>query len=60
MTTSSFDARVRATGLRPFADDLPKLQAIVHDLDRAAKDLRAPLPYTLEPLSAFRLQPARG
>ncbi len=58
MTEKSFAARVKATGLSPKADDLPKLQALVQDLDRAAAWVRGPHAYGLEPLSAFRLKPA--
>ncbi len=58
MTEISFDARVKATGLRPKPDDMPKLEALVRDMDRAAALVRGPRPYTEEPLSAFRLKPA--
>jgi hypothetical protein len=56
MTDTPINARVRAAGLRPA--DMPQLEALVHDIDRAAAELRGPRPYSLEPLSAFRLQPA--
>jgi len=58
MTEISFEARVRATGLRPAPEDMPKLQALVMDMDRAAALVRGPRAYAEEPLSAFRLQPA--
>jgi hypothetical protein len=58
MTEKNFAARVRATGLSPKADDLPKLEELVRDLDRAAALVRGPHSYSLEPLSAFRLKPA--
>lgn len=60
MTDSDFEARVRATGLRPKADDMPKLEALVRDLDRAAALVRGAHAYALEPLSAFRLRPVQG
>ena len=58
MNEISFEARVKATGLRPKADDLSDLEILVKDLDRAAAHLRGPRSYALEPLCAFRLQPA--
>jgi hypothetical protein len=57
MTDSKFEARVKATGLRPKPDDMPMLEAMVKDLDRAAAMLRGPRPYADEPLNAFRLKP---
>jgi hypothetical protein len=60
MTDKPFEARVRAAGLSPKADDMPKLEALVKDLDRAAALVRGPHAYALEPLSAFRLKPAGG
>jgi hypothetical protein len=58
MTQNKFEARVKATGLRPKPDDMQMLEAMVKDLDRAAAVMRAPRPYTEEPLNAFRLKPA--
>ena len=58
MTDTKFEARLKATGLRPKPDDLPMLEALVKDLDRAATMLRGPRPYAQEPLNAFRLKPA--
>jgi len=58
MTNSKFEARIKASGLRPKPDDLPMLEALVKDLDRAASMLRGPRPYADEPLNAFRLKPA--
>ncbi len=58
MSDISFDARVKATGLRPKPEDIPKLEALVKDMDRAAALTRGPRPYAEEPLSAFRLQQA--
>jgi hypothetical protein len=57
MDEMSFAARVLATGLRPIEQDMPKLEALVLDMDRAAALVRGPRPYTEEPLSAFRLTP---
>lgn len=58
MTEISFEARVKATGLRPKPEDMPALEALVIDMDRAALLVRVPRSYAEEPLSAFRLQPA--
>jgi hypothetical protein len=58
MSEISFEARVKATGLRPKASDLPGLEALVKDLDRAAAILRGPRSYAEEPLSTFRLKSA--
>lgn len=58
MTDSKFEARVKATGLRPQSADMPLLEALVKDLDRAAAMLRRPRSYAEEPLNAFRLKPA--
>lgn len=57
MSEIKFEARVKATGLRPRPDDLPMLEALVKDLDRAAAMLRGPRPFSEEPLVAFRLKP---
>jgi hypothetical protein len=58
MSEISFEARVRATGLRPKPSDLPGLEALVRDLDRAAALLRGPGSPTGEPPGVFRLEPA--
>ncbi len=58
MSEISFEARVRATGLKPKAEDMPKLEALVKDMDRAAELVRGPRAYSEEPLSAFRLKKA--
>ncbi len=55
MTNTQFEARVKAAGLQPMANDLSKLEALVSDLDRAAATLRGPMSYALEPMSALRL-----
>lgn len=57
MSEIKFEARVKATGLRPKPDDLARLEALVRDLDRAASMLRGPRSYAEEPLNAFRLKP---
>jgi hypothetical protein len=59
MTNSKFESRVKASGLRPQAADMPMLEALVNDLDRAAATLRGPRPYAQEPLNTFRLSPAQ-
>jgi hypothetical protein len=58
MTDSKFEARVKASGLRPGPDDMKMLEALVKDLDRAASMLRGPRSYAEEPLNGFRLKPA--
>ncbi|HEX2941029.1 MAG TPA: hypothetical protein VHO91_08280 [Rhodopila sp.] len=55
MAETPFESRVKATGLRPFPEDMESLQLIVKDLDRAAASLRGPRPYDQEPLTVFRL-----
>jgi len=56
MDANTFEARLTASGLTPGKEDLPALKALVADLDRAAVAIRAPRPYSDEPLSAFRLK----
>ncbi len=58
MNEISFEARVKATGLRPKPADLADLEVLVRDLDRAAALLRGPRSYAEEPHCAFRLKPA--
>jgi hypothetical protein len=58
MTEMTFAARVKAAGLNPKPEDMPKLEALVKDLDRAAALVSGPRPYSEEPMSAFRLQKA--
>ena len=48
MTDSKFEASVKASGLRPKPADMPMLEALVKDLDRAAAMLRSPRPYAQE------------
>jgi hypothetical protein len=55
MSEITFEARVKATGLTPKPEDMPKLEALVLDMDRAAGLVRGPRSYAEEPLSAFRL-----
>jgi hypothetical protein len=55
MTEMDFADRLAATGLRPTEADIPKLEALVKDMDRAAALVRGPRPYSDEPLSVFRL-----
>ena len=57
MSEIKFEARLKATGLRPKPDDLAMLEALVRDLDRAASMVRGPRSYAEEPLNAFRLKP---
>jgi hypothetical protein len=59
MTEMVFEARVRATGLQPPREDLPKLKVLVEDMDRAAALVRAPQSYAEEPLSVLQLKPAQ-
>ncbi len=58
MSEISFEARVKAVGLRPTPDDMASLEALVKDLDRAAALMRGPRCYSEEPLNTFKLQPA--
>jgi hypothetical protein len=60
MTNTKFEARVKALGLRPPPGDMPMLEALVKDLDRAAATLRGPRPFGQEPLNAFRLNLGHG
>ncbi len=60
MTEIPFEARVKAASLNPKPEDMAKLQALVIDLDRSAGQVRGPRPYAQEPLSAFRLTPAKA
>ena len=53
----SFKDRLIASGLHPKDTDLPGLEALVKDLDRAAAAIDMPRPYAEEPLSSFRLPP---
>ena len=55
MAELSFADRLAATGLPVPDTDVPKLQALVADMDRAAALLRGPRPYADEPLNAFHL-----
>ena len=55
MPELSFADRLAATGLQVSETDIPKLQALVSDMDRAASLLRGPRPYANEPLNAFHL-----
>jgi hypothetical protein len=59
LTNGYFDVRVRAARLTPQADEMPQLEALVLDLDRAAATLRGPMPYALEPLAALHLSRAQ-
>ncbi len=59
MTDIPFEARVKAASLSPKPEDVAKLQALVIDLDRSATQVRGPRSYAEEPLSAFRLTPAK-
>ncbi len=58
MNEISFEARVKAAGLRPKPGDMADLEALVTDLDRAALHMRGPRSYAEEPLCAFRLERA--
>jgi hypothetical protein len=60
MADISFESRVKAVGLRVQQDGLSMLQAIVEDMDRAAKTVRNERSHAEEPLSALRLVPYTG
>jgi len=53
----TFEERVKAAGLNPKAEDMPKLEALVKDLDAAAALVNGPRSYAEEPLCALKLQP---
>jgi hypothetical protein len=55
----SFADRLTVTGLKILETDVPKLEALVKDMDRAAKLLQGPRVYSTEPLNAFRLPDRR-
>lgn len=59
MTEMSFADRLAATGLTLKPTDIPKLEVLVKDMDRAAAQVRGPRAYADEPLSAFRLPHSR-
>lgn len=58
MNEITFEARVKAACLNPKPEDMPKLEALVRDMDRAAELVRGPRSYAEEPLSVFRLKQA--
>jgi hypothetical protein len=58
MSEISFEAWVKAAGLRPKPSNLADLETLVKDLDPAAAFLRGPRSYAEEPLSTFWLKPA--
>ena len=58
MNEISFEARVKAAGMRPKPGDMADLEVLVTELDRAAQHVRGPRSYAEEPLCAFRLQRA--
>ncbi|WP_159995157.1 hypothetical protein [Roseomonas sp. 18066] len=53
--TDTTEERLEALGLRVPAKEMPKLVALVGDLEKAAASMRGPRPYGQEPLSGFRL-----
>jgi hypothetical protein len=55
MDKVSFNTRLAETGLQPKVEDIPKLEALVADMDRAAALVRGPRSYAEEPLCALRL-----
>jgi hypothetical protein len=55
MADQTFIARLAATGLIVKPDDLPRLEALVKDMDRAAALVRGPRSYTEEPMNVFQL-----
>lgn len=60
MTEMRFEDRMATCGLRLPADEVPKLEGLVADLDRAAAAIRAvQRGYAEEPSNVFRLAPAR-
>jgi hypothetical protein len=58
MSEIPFAARLSAQGLSLPAAELPKLEALAAELDRAAAAMRAVVrDYTEEPSNVFRLTP---
>jgi hypothetical protein len=59
MSEPDFAARMAAHGLRLPDAEVPKLEAVVADLERAAAAIRAvQRSYAEEPVNVFRLAPA--
>jgi len=54
----TFEDRMKAAGLSVKPDDMPKLEALVSDLDKAAELVNGPRSYAEEPLTALKLKPA--
>ncbi len=57
MVETPFEMRMLIAGLKLSAEEVPKLQALVRDLDAAAAALRGARPYGEEPASALRPKP---
>jgi hypothetical protein len=53
----TFEDRMKAAGLTVKPGDLPKLAALVKDLDRTAALVNTPRCYAEEPLSVFKPLP---
>ncbi len=61
MSDTNFEARMAAMGLRLPPAEVPKLEGLVQDLERAAAAIRAvERGYAEEPINVFRLTPAGG
>jgi hypothetical protein len=61
MSETDFAARMAAKGLRLPAVEVPKLEALVADLEHAAAAIRAvQRSYVEEPANVFRLAPEQG
>ncbi|MFC7556444.1 hypothetical protein ACFQU7_35740 [Pseudoroseomonas wenyumeiae] len=53
--STSIGERLDLLGLKVVAADLPKVEALVLDLEKAAAVVRIARPYGEEPLSVFRI-----
>jgi hypothetical protein len=53
--STQFKERMATLGLKLPEAEIPKLEALVADLDKAAEVVRIARPYAEEPLSAFHL-----
>jgi len=61
MSEPTFEARMAAYGLKLPPAEMPKLEELVKDLERAAANVRAvERSYTEEPSNVFRLKPVAG
>jgi hypothetical protein len=55
LMSTSIGERLDLLGLKVIAADLPKVEALILDLEKAAAVVRIARPYGEEPLSVFQL-----